>query len=71
MKTIPRRISTGVDKSELFYKLQREVDNYLGLCNNGFERDNAIVFLEQDLRKYGYFINKYGCLQDISSGVYS
>jgi hypothetical protein len=62
MKTIPR--------SELFYKLQREVDNYLGLCN-GSERDNAIVFLEQDLRKYGYFINEYGCLQDISSGVYS
>ena len=59
MKTVPR--------SELFYKLQREVDNSLGSCNNGFERDNAIVFLEQDLRKYGYSINKYGYLQDISS----
>ena len=63
MKTVPR--------SELFYKLQREVDNHLNLCNNGFERDNAIVFLKQDLRKYGYSINKYGFLQDISSGVYS
>ena len=59
MKTVPR--------SELFYKLQREVDNQLNSCNTSFERDNAIVFLEQDLRKYGYSINKYGYLQDISS----
>ncbi len=47
------------------YKLQKEVDKYLALCNNDFERDNATVFLEQDLRKYGYFINKYGYLEAI------
>lgn len=45
------------------YKLQKEVDNALALCNNDFERDNATIFLEQDLRKYGYFINKYGYLE--------
>lgn len=41
------------------YKLQKEINNQLMQCNNGFEKSICRVFIEKDLAKLGYQLNIY------------
>lgn len=43
----------------IVYKLQKEINNQLMQCNNGFEKSICRVFIEKDLAKLGYQLNIY------------